>query len=133
MSLQNHMTPTPIKNLLKNLETETYALYLAFRDPRTPWYAKIFIAVIVGYMLSPIDIIPDFIPIIGYFDDILLLWLAMTILFTMVPQNIRHECRHRAKIELHDLKKNWIAGAVIILIWLLFLLIIGKIIWKIFF
>lgn len=126
------MPPTPIKNLLKNLKTETYALYLAFRDPRTPWYAKIFIAVIVGYMLSPIDIIPDFIPILGYFDDILLLWLAMSILFMMVPQDVRHECRHRAKLELHALKKSWVAGAVIILIWLIFLFLIGKIIWKMF-
>ena len=127
------MPLTPIKNLLKNLKTETYALYLAFRDPRTPWYAKIFIILIVGYMLSPIDIIPDFIPILGYLDDVLLLGLAMSVLYLMVPQDVRVECREKAKKDVTELKKTWIIGIIVILLWLIVLFFIGRVLWKIFF
>ncbi len=60
------------KQRAKQLKIETYALYLAYKDPRTPWYAKIFAACVVGYAFSPIDLIPDPIPILGYLDDLIL-------------------------------------------------------------
>ena len=62
------------------LKIDTYALYFAYRDPRTPWYAKVWTAIVVGYAFSPIDLIPDFIPVLGYLDDLVLIplgiWLA---------------------------------------------------------
>lgn len=127
------MPPTLIQNLLRNLKTETYALYLAFRDPRTPWYARIFIIVIIAYMLSPVDIIPDFIPIVGYLDDLAVLGLAMSVLFLMVPREVRDECREKAKEDVTELKKTWIIGIIVILLWLVVLFFIGKTLWKIFF
>ena len=62
-----------LKKRARHLKTETFALYLAARDPRTPWYAKLLVASIVAYALSPIDLIPDFIPVIGYLDDLILI------------------------------------------------------------
>jgi uncharacterized membrane protein YkvA (DUF1232 family) len=61
-----------IKGWASRLKSETYAVYLAYRDPRTPWYAKVLAALVVGYAFSPIDLIPDFIPVLGYLDDLLI-------------------------------------------------------------
>ncbi|MCL5612169.1 MAG: YkvA family protein, partial [Chloroflexi bacterium] len=61
-----------LKQRARTLKHETIALYFAFRDPRTPWYAKIFAALVVAYAFSPIDLIPDFIPVLGYLDDLIL-------------------------------------------------------------
>lgn len=84
-------------------------------------------------MLSPIDIIPDFIPILGYLDDVLLLGLAMSVLYLMVPADVRVECREKAKKDMAELKKTWIIGIIVILLWLVVLFFIGKVLWKIFF
>ena len=67
------------------LKIEIYALYLAYRDPRTPWYAKVVAACVVGYAFSPIDLIPDFIPLVGYLDDLLLLPLGVALALRLVP------------------------------------------------
>ena len=69
----------------RQLQAEVYALYLAYRDPRVPWYAKAVAACVVGYALSPIDLIPDFIPVLGYLDDLVLIPLGIALVLRMIP------------------------------------------------
>jgi len=78
------------------LRDDTYALYLASRDPRTPWYAKLLVAAIVAYALSPIDLIPDFIPVLGQLDDLLLLPLGIALAIRLVPRTVLEEGRAEA-------------------------------------
>ena len=78
------------------LRDETYALYVASRDPRTPWYAKLLVAAIVAYALSPIDLIPDFIPVLGQLDDLLLLPLGIALAIRLVPRAVLEEGRAEA-------------------------------------
>ncbi len=79
------------------LRVEAYALYLACKDPRVPWYAKALAAAVVGQALSPIDLIPDFIPILGYLDDLLLVPLGIALALKMIPQAVLDECRGKAQ------------------------------------
>ncbi len=79
------------------LRTEVRALRLAYRDPRVPWYAKWVLACVVGYALSPIDLIPDFIPVLGQLDDLILVPLGVLLALKMIPKEIMHECRERAR------------------------------------
>ena len=108
------------KSRARWLKGETYALYLAYRDPRTPWYAKVFVAFVVGYAFSPIDLIPDPIPILGYLDDLLLVPLGIALALRMVPPVVMDECRERARLAMKQGRPtNWAAAVVIIAIWLL--------------
>ncbi len=79
------------------LKTEVYALYLACKDPRVPWYAKALAAAVVGQTLSPIDLIPDFIPVLGYLDDLLLVPLGIALTLKMIPEDVMDECREKAQ------------------------------------
>jgi uncharacterized membrane protein YkvA (DUF1232 family) len=118
------------KTKAKQLKGEVYALYLASKDPRTPWYAKVFAALIIGYALSPIDLIPDFIPVLGYLDDLIIVPAGIALLLKMIPREVMEECRQKAR-SLPEQKKNkkWIAGLIIVLIWLLAIYVGGRIIW----
>jgi len=103
----------------RQLQAEVYALYLAYRDPRVPWYAKAVAACVVGYALSPIDLIPDFIPVLGYLDDLVLIPLGIALTLRMIPPAVMVECRARARSELADGKPvSRVAAAVIVTIWL---------------
>jgi uncharacterized membrane protein YkvA (DUF1232 family) len=117
------------KEKVKRLKTDVYALYLAFKDRRTPWYTKAFIILIVAYALSPVDLIPDFIPVIGYLDDLILVPAGIYLAIKMVPGEVLAECRRRAISEKLDTRSKWIAAAVIIFIWLLVLYLVFKAIW----
>jgi len=111
-----------IKTKARELKKETYALAMAYRHPQTPWYAKVFAAVVVAYAFSPIDLIPDFIPVLGYLDDLILVPLGITLALKMIPDEILEEARARAADEFKDGKpRNWTVGAVIILIWVVFI------------
>ena len=79
------------------LQQEINALYLASKDPRIPWYAKALLVCILAYAFSPIDLIPDFIPVLGYLDDLLLLPLGIVLVLKMIPTQVLHECRAKAK------------------------------------
>jgi uncharacterized membrane protein YkvA (DUF1232 family) len=101
------------------LKGETYALYLAYRDPRTPWYAKVFVAFVVGYAFSPIDLVPDPIPILGYLDDLLLVPLGIVLARKMIPPAVLDECREQAKLTMDEGNpKSWTAAAAVVAIWL---------------
>ena len=102
------------------LRTESYALYLAYRDPRVPWYAKAFAALVVGYAFSPIDLVPDFIPVLGYVDDLILVPFGIIIALKMIPGEVMEECRVEACEALRDGRPvNWAAAVVIVGVWLL--------------
>lgn len=114
-----------IKARSKELKKEIAALYLASRRKDVPWYAKTFVAVIIAYALSPIDLIPDFIPVLGYLDDLVLIPLGIIIAIRLIPQPTMQECRREAEELFKDGKpRNWKAASVIILIWLVLALVI---------
>ncbi len=114
----------------KKLGGEVYAFYLASKHPRTPWYAKILAVLIIGYALSPIDLIPDFIPVLGYLDDLILVPLGIILLIKIIPSQILEECRARAESYFSERKpKSWVAAIIIILIWILAIYLILALIW----
>jgi uncharacterized membrane protein YkvA (DUF1232 family) len=108
------------KQRAKQLKVETYAIHLAYRDPRTPWYARLFAACVVGYAFSPVDLIPDPIPVLGYLDDLVLVPLGVALALKMIPQTVLAECREKAQVIMsQDKPTNWAVAGVIIAIWLL--------------
>jgi len=108
-----------LKQRARHLKAETFALYLAARDPRTPWYAKLLVAGIVAYAFSPIDLIPDFVPVLGYLDDLILIPLGIALAIKLVPHSVLAECRARAQETMQNGKPvSRVAGAVIVVIWL---------------
>ncbi|CAN5763590.1 hypothetical protein BH23ACT11_BH23ACT11_19880 [soil metagenome] len=107
-----------LRQWARRLKTEVYALYLAFKDPRVPWYARAFVAVVVGYAFSPIDLIPDPIPVLGYLDDIILLPLGIALAIRMIPADVLSDCRENVRT-VEDKPVNKTAAAVVILLWLL--------------
>lgn len=126
------MNNTYIKSLkekARRLKTEVYALYFAFKDPRVPWYAKALVAVVIAYVLSPIDFIPDFIPVLGYIDDLIIVSAGIYLALKMIPREVLEECRQKEVSDKIPGKAKWIAALVIILIWFLMLYLIIKIIW----
>jgi len=101
------------------LKTETYALFLAYRDHRTPWYARLFAACVVAYAFSPLDLIPDFIPVLGYLDDLILIPLGIALALRMIPPRVMADSRVKAQELLgQDRPRNWIAAAAIVAVWL---------------
>ena len=89
-----------LRRWARALKAETLALSFAARDPRVPWYAKLLAAAVVAYALSPIDLIPDFIPILGYLDDVVIVPLGIALTLRLVPPDVLEECRARARAEL---------------------------------
>jgi len=101
------------------LKRDVRALYLAYRDPRVPWYARLFAGLVVAYAFSPIDLIPDPIPVIGYLDDLVLVPLGIVLALRMIPAEVMVECRERARREQDEGKPvSWTAAAVIVAIWI---------------
>jgi uncharacterized membrane protein YkvA (DUF1232 family) len=108
------------KERVRQLKAETYALYLAYRDPRMPWYARLLAVCVVGYAFSPIDLIPDFIPVLGYLDDLVLVPLGIALTIRLVPNELMQECRERARSEMASGRPvSRMAAAIIVCIWLL--------------
>src|SRR5262245_61918127 len=106
------------KQRARCLKAETFALYIAARHPETPWYAKLFMAGIIAYAFSPIDVIPDFVPILGYLDDLVLLPLGIALAIKMVPPAVWVECQARVQAGiLHGTPAGHVAGAVIVVLW----------------
>lgn len=101
------------------LKTEALALLIACRDPRTPRHAKIFALCVVAYALSPIDLIPDFIPGAGYLDDLILVPLGIVVARRLIPPHILADARHRANVTVERPKPlRRVIVAVVILLWL---------------
>lgn len=122
---------TAWKQRARQLKTEIHTLYLAYKDPRVPWYAKVFMAAVIGYFLSPIDLIPDFIPVLGYFDDLIIVPAGVFLAIKMIPREVLEECREGAKSEPINAKTKWVAALVIISIWLLVIYLTLRLIWRV--
>ena len=108
------------KERVQALKKETFTLYLAWRHPRVPWYAKVLALLVVGYALSPIDLIPDFIPVLGYLDDLVLIPLGIMLVVRLIPEEVLVECRRQSEEVVgratHLAK---VAAVVIVAIWIL--------------
>lgn len=101
------------------LKRELRALHIAVSEDLAPWYAKLLILITLGYALSPIDLIPDFIPVLGILDDLIILPGLIFLSIKMIPDDIMEYCRREAEIRPWNKKKNWIAGGIMIVVWLL--------------
>ena len=109
---------------VQHIKVETYALYLACRDPRTPWYAKLLAASFVAYAVSPIDLIPDFIPVLGILDDLVIVPLGAALAIKMVPKEVMAECREKARnsMEINASKRTrYLVAVIVIAIWCIML------------
>ncbi len=110
-----------IKSWANGVRRDGHAIYLASRDPRVPWYAKALAIAVAGYALSPIDLIPDFIPVIGYLDELIILPLGIWLVVSLIPHEVMAECRARAneagqrptsRAGMTAIIMLWIAGAL---------------------
>jgi uncharacterized membrane protein YkvA (DUF1232 family) len=118
--------------MIQKIKKQLLALCLAYKDPRTPWYAKAWAMLVVAYALSPIDLIPDFIPVIGYLDDIILVPIGIFIAIRLIPKQVLKECRERAGKEIDagrwgGKKTNWIMACVIVVVWIAVLAVLVRI------
>lgn len=106
---------TRLKNTANQLKAEAFTLYFAYRDPRTPWLAKALIALTLGYLFSPIDLIPDFIPVLGLLDDLLLVPLLIRLSLRLIPTNVVAESRLKAKARTDEKRPvaGWFIGVVV--------------------
>lgn len=107
-----------LRQRARQLKRETYVLLLAYRHPQTPWYAKAVTGLVLFYAFSPIDIIPDFIPVLGYLDDVILVPAGIAISLKLIPPDVMMECRTQAaKQAASEKPTNWLAGALVIVLW----------------
>jgi len=120
-----------VRQWARRVKRDTYALYLAARDPRTPWYAKALAALVVGYAFSPIDLIPDFIPVLGYLDDLIIVPLGIYFTLRLIPPEVMTECRARAEQTRPSSKpKNWLAAGAIVAVWLALAALAIWLVWR---
>ena len=115
----------------RQLKTEVYALYLAYKDSRTPWYARIFAALVVAYAFSPIDLIPDPIPVLGYLDDLVLIPLGIYLALKLIPVEVMADSRVKAKVFMAQGKPvNRVVAVVIVLIWIGLAVLVGAMVYR---
>jgi uncharacterized membrane protein YkvA (DUF1232 family) len=112
------------KSRAREIKRDVVALYLAARDPRTPLIAKIAAASVAAYALSPIDLIPDFVPVLGYLDDLVIVPLGILLVVNSIPAELMAEFRHEA-VNRGGLPAHWGGAAVIIALWMIGVLLMG--------
>jgi uncharacterized membrane protein YkvA (DUF1232 family) len=108
----------------RRLKIDAYALYLAARDPRVPWMAKAVSAAVAAYAFSPIDLVPDFVPVLGALDDLIIVPLGVALALRLIPPDVMTECRARAE-SFADRPVSRIAAVAIVFIWVIFMLLIA--------
>jgi uncharacterized membrane protein YkvA (DUF1232 family) len=106
-----------LKRWAERLRVEIYALYLAYKDPRVPWYARAFAVVVVAYAFSPIDLIPDPIPVLGHLDDLVIVPLGVALAIKMIPPQILAGCREEAR-EVEDKPIGRVAAVAVVAVWI---------------
>ena len=119
-----------IIQIAKSIKSELLVVFYISKDPRSRWYVKALSVFTVAYCLSPIDLIPDFIPILGTLDDLIIIPSCIYIILKITPPNIIADARDKAQKTKEKLPKNILVGAIIILFWLLILFFISKAIFK---
>ncbi len=117
-----------LKSRAHALKVETYALYLAARDPRTPWLARGLVILVVAYALSPIDLIPDFVPILGYLDDLILVPAGIALALKLIPREVMEQARRQAATSAMDRRLGRFGTVIIVLIWILAIIIFASLI-----
>ena len=117
-----------LKSWARTLKRDIIALWLAARDPRTPMLAKVVAATVAAYALSPIDLIPDVIPVLGYLDDLLLVPLGIWLAVRLIPPPLLIELRERAST--HSPPRSLAAAAIVVALWLLAAVIVGGLVWR---
>jgi len=116
---------------VRSLKTEAHAVYLASKDPRVPWYAKALAACVLAYLFSPIDLIPDFIPVLGYLDDLILVPLGLVLVLRLVPREVMLAAREKAAAAA-DRPVSRAMATVIVVIWAVAIGGIGLWLWQVF-
>jgi len=112
-----------LKTRAQALKNEVFAVYLAAKDPRTPWYAKVVAICTVAYMLSPIDLIPDFIPILGYLDDVIIVPAGVALAIRLIPAEVLEEARENAKqAQGPERSVGYVGLTIIVLVWMVILI-----------
>lgn len=117
-----------LKSRTRALKVETYALYFAARDPRTPWIARGLIFLVVAYALSPIDLIPDFVPVLGYLDDLILVPLGIALALKLIPAEVMRQARQQAAEARIGRRLGILGTAIIVLIWILAIIVFASLI-----
>lgn len=110
-----------LKTRMKKIKEEIFVIAEAYKHPDTPFYAKLIAIIVVAYAFSPIDLIPDFIPILGYLDDLILIPLGIAILLKILPDHVIQHSREKVAATGKMKQNNWIAGVLIIVAWALLL------------
>jgi len=118
------MSKSTFKQKIANLKREIYVLFLASRDPRVPWYVKALIVLTIGYAICPIDLIPDFIPVLGQIDDLVIIPTLIALIVKLVPKNILHEHRKNLSEQPINSRTKWVIATLIVLIWLFILYLV---------
>lgn len=106
-----------LRDWARTIKCDVVALYLAARDPRVPWLAKVVAVCVVAYALSPIDLIPDFIPVLGYLDDLILVPLGILLAVRLVPDDVMADLRSKADLR-PTLPKSRAAAIAVVIIWM---------------
>jgi uncharacterized membrane protein YkvA (DUF1232 family) len=121
------------KKQARALKIQVMVLYYAYRDRRTPWYARLFTGLIVAYAFSPIDLIPDFIPVLGYLDDLVIVPLGVLLALKMIPAQVMVECRAKAELAVDRNgsrpQYRWMA-VLFVVVWIVVLLVVGVVAYK---
>ena len=116
-----------LKDRAKQLKTDIPAVFLALKRRETPWGAKVLAALTIGYALSPIDLIPDFIPVLGYLDDLIILPAMVTLTVRLIPAQVMADCRAQAEGMWQNGKpKKWYYAIPIIAVWLVVVFLIVR-------
>ncbi|PLS08350.1 YkvA family protein [Neobacillus cucumis] len=131
--MEQQNTLTKLKKYARKLKQNLFVLYLSYKDHRVPWYAKLVAICVVAYAFSPIDLIPDFIPVLGYLDDLIIVPLGISLALKLIPPYIIKENREKAEeLRKNGKPKNWFVGGLFILIWILLAFWVSKFLYGIF-
>ncbi|MGE5112544.1 MAG: YkvA family protein [Acidobacteriaceae bacterium] len=118
-----------LRQWARTVKRDAIALWIAARDPRTPWYAKAIAILVAGYALSPVDLIPDFIPVIGYLDDAVVVPLGIVLAVRLIPADLMNEFRSAADRTI-DRPSSRVGAAIIILVWIAVIVLVGRTLWR---
>ena len=119
-----------LKSRARTLQADVQALLIAFRDPRTPWAARTLIALVAAYAVSPIDLIPDFIPVLGYLDDLILIPAGIALAIRMIPPQVMADARKAAQHDGSEKGLGMLGAGIIVLIWILAIIVIASLIYR---
>jgi uncharacterized membrane protein YkvA (DUF1232 family) len=117
------------KEWARSIRRDAHAVYLAARDPGVPWYVKVLALCVAGYALSPIDLIPDFIPVLGYLDDVIIVPLGILAVVKLVPAEIMAEHRRAAALAA-ERPVSWATAVAIVVIWAASIVLAGWAAWR---